>query len=237
MVIDDFLDPGDAQAISNAFPAYRDMQWFYGKEKYPLEPDKAVIDSYDRAPEPIKNLLDYLGSEQMISFLTQMSGISELFLDTSFHGGFLQQAPRGGKLGLHLDRQTHREHSDWKRELTLLIYFNQGWEECWNGDLQFWAGVQENGYTVSNLATRIFPVFNRLVVFRNTDEAIHGYPDPIMCPEGTTRKVISVYYYRKVVTEDSGGRTGGKYFLRPYDPVSPEILAHIDARTHGYALV
>jgi hypothetical protein len=42
---------------------------------------------------------------------------------------------------------------------------------------------------------KVLPVFNRCVVFSTTDFAYHGHPEPLMCPEGWSRKSIALYYY------------------------------------------
>ena len=47
----------------------------------------------------------------------------------------------------------------------------------------------------SACAERIQPLCNRTVIFSITDWAFHGHPDPLTCPDGTTRKSIALYYF------------------------------------------
>src|SRR3954451_2101370 len=53
---------------------------------------------------------------------------------------------------------------------------------------------------------RVFPYFNRCVVFSTTSTSYHGHPDPLNCPEGETRKSIALYYYSK--DRPAGERAG-----------------------------
>ena len=42
---------------------------------------------------------------------------------------------------------------------------------------------------------KIAPLFNRVVVFNTDEDSYHGLPDPLMCPDGESRKSIALYYY------------------------------------------
>jgi hypothetical protein len=54
-------------------------------------------------------------------------------------------------------------------------------------------------------------------VLLTTDErSLHGFPDPLTCPEGQSRKSLALYYYAvergaKVATHSTD------YFARPQD--------------------
>jgi hypothetical protein len=39
------------------------------------------------------------------------------------------------------------------------------------------------------------PVLGRAVVFDTERDSFHGHPDPLMCPEGTYRRSLALYYY------------------------------------------
>ena len=80
---------------------------------------------------------------------------------------------------------------------------------------------------------KIYPVFNRAVIFQNTPVAYHGFPETLQCPDNITRKSIAVYYYTKS-DEKALSRTGGRYFLRPSDAVSEEMVSYIENRAGGY---
>jgi Rps23 Pro-64 3,4-dihydroxylase Tpa1-like proline 4-hydroxylase len=83
----------------------------------------------------------------------------------------------------------------------LLIYLNRNWREEYGGHLELWSRDMKAA------ERKILPVFGRCVVFSTTDFAYHGHPEPLTCPEGTTRKSLALYYY-----------TNG----RPEEELSPE---------------
>ena len=75
------------------------------------------------------------------------------------------------------------------RRLNLLLYMNKGWEDAWRGHLELW----DRG--MKGCVKKVAPVFNRCVIFSTTDDAYHGHPHALECPEGTTRKSLALYYY------------------------------------------
>jgi hypothetical protein len=42
---------------------------------------------------------------------------------------------------------------------------------------------------------RVAPVFNRCIIFAVGPRALHGFPDPIQCPAGVSRKCLALYYF------------------------------------------
>ena len=43
----------------------------------------------------------------------------------------------------------------------------------------------------------IEPIFNRVVIFRITDDGYHGHPEEWNAPEGDYRLSLAFYYYTK----------------------------------------
>jgi hypothetical protein len=75
------------------------------------------------------------------------------------------------------------------RRLNALLYLNKDWKEEYGGHLELW------NRDVTRCEAKILPVFNRLAVFGTTDFTFHGHPNPLQCPEGTTRKSLALYYF------------------------------------------
>ena len=46
--------------------------------------------------------------------------------------------PAGGFLNVHTDFLSHTRRHDWSRQINLLLYFNEGWQSSWNGNLELW---------------------------------------------------------------------------------------------------
>jgi len=131
----------------------------------------------------------YLNSHQFIEFLQRLTSIKEAIIpDPHFVGGGFHEIKRGGVLKLHLDFARHYE-TNLDRRINILIYLNKDWEESYGGHLQLWdKNMQKCG-------KKILPIFNRLVIFNTTDNALHGHPDPVTCPTERSRKSIALYYY------------------------------------------
>jgi hypothetical protein len=48
---------------------------------------------------------------------------------------------------------------------------------------------------MTHAAARIFPIFNRCVIFAATDYTYHGHPEPLAFPPGRTRRSLALHYY------------------------------------------
>jgi hypothetical protein len=42
---------------------------------------------------------------------------------------------------------------------------------------------------------KISPVANRAVIFTTDPTSYHGHPEPMLCPEGTMRRSLALYYF------------------------------------------
>lgn len=132
--------------------------------------------------------MDHMKSSEFIWFLEALTGIDNLIPDPHSYGSGLHHTVRGGHLGVHLDYNYHPVLKMWRR-INVFVYLNEGWQEEWKGDLEFWSEDQ------SELLLAIAPLFNRLVIFEASEHSWHGHPDPLNCPPEMARKSIAMYYY------------------------------------------
>jgi Rps23 Pro-64 3,4-dihydroxylase Tpa1-like proline 4-hydroxylase len=132
--------------------------------------------------------LKYLNSKDFISKLSELTGIPNLVGDEDFFGGGIHKINKGGKLDLHRDYNVHPTKKLYRR-LNLLIYLNENWNENWGGNLELW----DNNLT--NCVKSIEPIFGRVVIFTISDDAIHGHPKPLNCPENISRYSLALYYF------------------------------------------
>jgi hypothetical protein len=185
VVIDGFLPPEVAGRVHSEFPTEETFDWQCFENA--LEVKRAT-----RADEPFgpatRELMHELNSRSFVEFLEKLTGIDALIPDPHFEGGGLHQIPRGGFLKVHADFNYHARYL-LDRRLSVLIYLNEEWQDAWNGHLELW------DRDMSACRKRVAPLFNRCVIFATTDEAHHGHPETLECPEGTTRKSIAVFYY------------------------------------------
>nr|WP_312162074.1 2OG-Fe(II) oxygenase [Brevundimonas diminuta] len=133
-------------------------------------------------------LINALGSQPFLDYLSTVTGIEGLMPDPYLQGAGFHQILRGGRLAIHADFNTHRKTGLYRR-LNLLLYLNERWEQDWGGQLELW----DEGMT--RCVRRVDPLFNRVVVFSTTPTSYHGHPDPLECPENELRRSLALYYY------------------------------------------
>lgn len=184
---DDYLDK-----ILFDFPSPNSMNFY--EYNNPLE-KKLAYDRIDELPKSISDFMVKLNSPYFLEFLEKLTNIEGLIPDPYFRGGGVHQIQRGGKLDIHIDFNLHPKLK-LERRLNVIIYLNKNWEQEWFGDFQVWDGILENGkHKLVSMVERIYPIFNRLVVFSTSENSYHGHPEELMCPGDITRKSIALYYY------------------------------------------
>jgi hypothetical protein len=92
---------------------------------------------------------------------------------------------------MHVDFSHHPLHTDWEREVNMLLYLNRD-----QLDLRH----RETGE-----AAKIEPLFNRCVIMLAKGYTMHGYA-PVTFPEGQYRRSIATYAYQPT-TETVKGRS------------------------------
>ncbi|MBE3012335.1 2OG-Fe(II) oxygenase [Microbispora sp. NEAU-D428] len=197
VVIDDFLPPSVLEPVLSEFPEPRDASWQRFDDAREIK--LALADTEKMGPATRALLAEFNGGV-FVEFLERLTGIKHLVSDPHLEGGGLHQIRPGGFLKVHADfNKSRRLNLD--RRLNGLLYLNKDWEESYGGHLQLWS----KDMTVCE--HKILPVFNRFVLFATTDDANHGHPDPLTCPEDRARRSMALYYYtngrpEEEVTED-----------------------------------
>jgi hypothetical protein len=187
--IDDFFDDSIIRKVVANYPGEFDASWdrrFLDAGSY--EEQKLGLARMEDFPPYIQQFVNALNSRVFVEFLQKLTGIDGLIPDPYLSGGGLHMIPRGGRLAIHADFNTHKELR-LDRRLNLLVYLNYDWQEEWGGALELWdkdVRIKEKAY---------LPIANRIVVFTTTDTAYHGHPDPLTSPKGKYRRSIALYYY------------------------------------------
>ncbi|MFG2072151.1 2OG-Fe(II) oxygenase [Nonomuraea maritima] len=192
VVIDDFLPAEVLEPVLAEFPEPRDPEWqrFDNAKEVKL----ALADT-ERMGPATRHLLAEFNGQVFVDFLEKLTGIEHLVSDPHFDGGGLHQIKPGGFLKVHVDFNRHRR-LNLDRRLNGLLYLNKDWEESYGGHLQLW------NKDMTLCEHKILPVFNRFVVFATTDDANHGHPDPLTCPDDRARRSMALYYYTNGRPED-----------------------------------
>lgn len=213
-VIDNFLPQDVAESLHDAFPGPNTIAWKRADEGHEV---KCSCEDETQFPPAIRQFLYACNASVFVTFLEKLTGIEGLIADPHFRGAGMAYIPRGGKLGVHADFNVNKRLK-LDRRLNAILYMNKDWKEEYGGHIELW------NRDMSACAKKVLPVFNRFFMFSTTDDAFHGHPDPLMCPEGMSRKSISLYFYTngRPVEERTEAHTT-LFQLRPGEKVLTKI--------------
>lgn len=214
--IKNFFKPAVAKKLLEEFPEPKHPIW---TTYYHYNQNKLTTTNHAKFPPTIASAIEFLQTDEFAKLLSEITGIEGLVSDASLEGGRIHQSERGGFLNIHVDHVAHNYEPDWRRRLNLLIYLNDAWDESWGGNLELW------DRQMKSCVTKYAPLFNHAVIFATDESTYHGHPEPLMCPEGVTRKSISVYYYTKDLTLK---HAPSHYVSRPQDSLKVQFLIWLD---------
>lgn len=153
---------------------------------------KIGISHVDASSGNVYKVLEFLNSTEFVNFLSELTEIPDLISDPDFNGGGVHLIPKGGKLNVHIDFSRALFDESKFRRVNVLLYLNENWESEWEGALELWdKKPSENGVCIK----KVYPLFNRIIIFGTSRESWHGHPTPLNCPEGEYRKSLATYYY------------------------------------------
>ena len=191
-VFDNVFDEEVLREIVSEFEISAD-KWKYYETKY----EKKLQMSADKEFGTVTRcFLHALNSSPFLNFLEEMTGIAGLIPDMSYAGGGLHSIPKGGKLGVHVDFNYHKQLNVFRR-LNVILYLNENWKEEYGGAFEMWNADR------TACKKQVYPLFNRMVIFNTTSSSYHGHPIPLECPDNVTRKSLALYYY-------TAGERGGQ---------------------------
>ena len=188
IVIDNFVDNDKLLVIEKELREMNENNFQYtGVPSMPnVSTKKYCIENMDICSENIKQMINDLNSEKTIKYLEKITGIKHLQPDNFLMGGGIHKIKKGGHLNIHADFNIHGKTKKYRR-LNLLLYMNSDYKEEYNGHLELWSK------DMSKCEKKIAPIFNRAIIFRTTDDANHGHPEPWKADYD--RLSIAMYYY------------------------------------------
>jgi Rps23 Pro-64 3,4-dihydroxylase Tpa1-like proline 4-hydroxylase len=186
LVFDYFLRPEVAEQLLADFDV-SEHGWTY---LHHINEKKKQLTNRERMQSTTLQVIDGLQTPEFIRTLEVVTGLDRLIPDPELEGSGMHETGRGGYLNMHVDFISHAVRRSWRRQLNLLVYLNHDWQDEYGGHLEFWTRKMEN------CAVRIAPKFNRCVVFQTSKISYHGYPKPLLCPEGRKRRSLALYYYQ-----------------------------------------
>jgi 2OG-Fe(II) oxygenase superfamily len=215
-----FLHPDAAADMETEFPRPDSNAWTHYQHQ---NENKHGMTRRQLFPARIGEATDALNSPAFLEWLSELTGIPGLVADPSLEGGGLHQSGPGGYLNIHTDFSHHHYHKSWKRRINLILYLNDGWQDCWGGSIELWDTAMQD------CVARYPPQFNSALLFNTDDRSYHGFPEPLTCPEGQSRKSLAFYYY----TVEEGAHTAVRstnYRARPGDGIGKSALIWLDKR-------
>jgi hypothetical protein len=183
LVLDNFLDPEFVEYLYNKFPTNKGGARIDFSE---FNFNQSDVDFHEK----FKALKEAMRSETFYEWLTQITGISNLFMTNDHLGSGLRDDLNGTSEEIHLDPCIHPTLHLYRR-LNIQIYLQKEWKAEYKGDLEFW---NADGICCEKY---ISPVFNRFVLFETNDCSYYGSPKKTDFPKGITRKLFYGSYFTR----------------------------------------
>ena len=220
ILLKDFLEPEIAVAMAKEFPQPTTDAWTQYKH---ANENKLGMPKRELFPPTIRAVVDELNTPEFVAWVSEVTGIPNLIADPMLEGGGLHQSGPGGYLNVHTDFSQHHFHTSWHRRVNLILYLNAGWQEQWGGSIELWER------SMVRCVAKYPPLLNHALIFTTDERSLHGFPDPLTCPEGQSRKSIALYYY---TVEHDAKFTGHStdYFARPQDSWGKSAMIWLDKK-------
>lgn len=190
LLVDDFLPKDLANECLRNFPKSEDPSWEKTNDAEIEIKKRSRWESEFDIPDGIIDLVRILNSSLFLEKVGNLFDIPKLMPDPYFTGGGLNESTKGGLLDVHIDGNYH-DASGLNRRINAILFLNPNWKEKWGGHF----GLYDS--EGNECVKKILPSFNRLLIFDTSDISFHGLPEPINCPENTSRKSVILYYYTK----------------------------------------
>jgi hypothetical protein len=213
-----FLDPYLAAEMARDFPGLQTDAWTRYKHQ---NENKLGLAKRSLFPPLLGEVVDELNSPDFVQWLSKLTGIPGLVADDSLEGGGLHQSGPGGFLNIHTDFSMHHYHKHWRRRINLILYLNPNWQEQWGGAIELW------DRNVRQCVTKVPPLLNEALIFQTDDISYHGFPEPLRCPDGESRKSVALYYYTLETDAHITARSTN-YRPRPEDGLLKAAMIWLD---------
>ncbi len=185
LVIDEFADDAELRELLAELISPEDQRLNKSRD-YVFAKNKFEKSAFAELGPRCSELYNDLCSPRFQALLSTIVG-ENVFVDTSFFGGGLHQGGTGSFLDMHADFNLHPVHREWNRNLNVLLYLNDTWQEEWGGELRL-------RHKTRGGEVQVEPIFNRCVIMTTRGHTLHGY-DPTSFPEREYRRSIACYAY------------------------------------------
>jgi Rps23 Pro-64 3,4-dihydroxylase Tpa1-like proline 4-hydroxylase len=172
VIIDNFFTNSFLKEVQENFPRYEDSNWFrfrknIGEYENIFESGMNAISKPENMPNLCRSFLHNLNSFEFCKVLERITGITGIEPDPHWHYTGLRVNTSGAHQLIHSDALFH-PHLKKRKILTCMTYMTEGWKKEDEGCLEIWDN------DMKNCVRKIEPIFNRVVIFQNTDTSYHG---------------------------------------------------------------
>lgn len=197
VMIDNFIDPHLLKSAENEMRGMNPSDWIDKTTAYSninnqadtiTQSKKVALNIRSQIKEKSLVVINLFESPEFLKFIEDITGINNLQSDPALLGGGIHKSETGGHLSIHADYNIHPDTGKHRR-INALLYVNSDWKPEYNGELELWSK------DMMKCVQKIPPIFNRLVIFRITDDAYHGWPQPWMGPLNYARLSFAFYYF------------------------------------------
>lgn len=224
ILLEDFIEPETALEMAREFPQPASDAWTQYKHR---NENKLGMPRRDLFPATLGAVTDELNSPEFVAWVSRLTGIPDLVADPMLEGGGLHQCGPGGYLNVHTDFSKHHFHVNWHRRVNLILYLNPDWDNAWGGAIELWERAPGGG--IARCVAKYPPRLNHALIFTTDGRSLHGFPDPLKCPEGQSRKSLALYYY--TVEKDANfAAHSTDYFARPQDSRTKAAMIWLDKK-------
>ena len=178
VVIDNFFNNNLVEDLYNNYPSEDDKNWYRFRDdvngiKNVLEQGMYGLSEYENTPTLWKNTLIDLNSLEFCKILEKITGVSGVLPDTYNKIGQwtgLRVMKKDSYQLIHSDARLH-PHLKLEKKLTIVGYLNKNWNKSDLGYLELWNN------DMTECIEKVEPLFNRIVLFENTETSYHGVPE------------------------------------------------------------
>lgn len=215
LVIDNFLKSELAERLNEKFPAYE----IFNKKYDGLNERKAEGSNFEDFDSLFTELRQEIVSSEFCTFISQITGVENVFVTADAMGSGLHQGKAGSFLDIHIDFSMHHLANVYRR-LNLLIFFNKDWKDEWAGHTELWNA------DMTECVQKVRPDFNRAIIFATTGKSYHGY-GKINPPEGINRKSFYTYFYTNEPGEQNDNYNDTIFKARPEDSTAKRLKTNL----------
>ena len=224
VLLRDFLELETALRMSHEFPQPTSDAWTQYKH---ANENKLGMPKRELFPPMLGAVTDELNSPEFVVWVSRLTGIPGLVADPMLEGGGLHQSGPGGYLNVHTDFSKHHFHAHWHRRVNLILYLNPEWDQSWGGSIELWEKAPGGG--IARCGAKYPPLLNHALIFTTDERSLHGFPDPLKCPVGQSRKSLALYYYT-VEQDEKFNIRSTDYFARPQDSRAKAAMIWLDKK-------